>query len=49
MAIRKAVSDKTILKAYKATGNSVTKTAKRVSRCYMAVRLRLQKLGKIAK
>lgn len=46
MSVRKAVSLKTILKVYKATG-SVTKTAKRVSRSYMAVRLRLIAAGKI--
>jgi hypothetical protein len=42
---RRAVSDRTIKKAYKATGKSVRRTAKRISRCYMATRLRLQKLG----
>jgi hypothetical protein len=42
---RRAVSDAMIVKTYKATGNSVSRTAKRVSRTYMAVRLRLQKLN----
>jgi hypothetical protein len=44
VAKRKAVSDKKIVRIYKATG-SIRKTAKKVARVYMTIWLRLHKLG----
>ena len=44
MAKRSKLSDKRIINTYRKTSNSVSRTAKACGRCYMAIRLRLQKL-----
>jgi hypothetical protein len=44
MAKRPAVSDKKIVRLYKASG-SVTKVAKQCKRAYFSIWLRLHKLG----
>jgi hypothetical protein len=41
----KKLSDKRIINTYQKTSNSVRRTAKACGRSYMAIRLRLVKLG----